>query len=125
MYKRLGALQAVDAEGVIAAVLGSPFFMVDNSGRDGSHIEIGHSVGSDHHGASLLVEGFHDLTQGMLVTVYIITIQLDGELAASRMVYSYIPAPPDAEIVTLRLDMDNTKVRGGDRLDSLEVPSVE
>lgn len=55
----------------------------------------------------------------MLVTVYIITIQLDGELAASRMVYSYIPAPPDAEIVTLRLDMDNTKVRGGDRLDSL------
>ena len=25
----------------------------------------------------------------------------------------------DAEIVTLRLDMDNTKVRGGDRLDSL------
>lgn len=68
--------------------------MVDNSGRDGSHIEIGHSVGSDHHGASLLVEGFHDLTQGMLVTVYIIAIQLDGELAASRMVYSYIPAPP-------------------------------
>ena len=68
--------------------------MVDNSGRDGSHIEIGHSGGSDHHGASLLVEGFHDLTQGMLVTVYIIAIQLDGELAASRMVYSYIPATP-------------------------------
>lgn len=93
--------------------------MVDNSGRDGSHIEIGHSVGSDHHGASLLVEGFHDLTQGMLVTVYIIAIQLDGELAASRMVYSYIPATPDAEVVTLRLDMDNTRVRGGDCLDSL------
>ena len=83
--------------------------MVDNSGRDGSHIEIGHSVGSDHHGASLLVEGFHDLTQGMLVTVYIIAIQLDGELAASRMVYSYIPATPDAEVVTLRLDMDSTE----------------
>ena len=80
--------------------------MVDNSGRDGSHIEIGHSVGSDHHGASLLVEGFH-------------AIQLDGELAASRMVYSYISATPDAEVVTLRLDMDNTRVRGGDCLDSL------
>lgn len=35
------------------------------------------------------------------------------------MVYSYIPATPDAEVVTLRLDMDNTRVRGGDRLDSL------
>lgn len=68
--------------------------MVDNSGRDGSHIEIGHSVGSDHHGASLLVEGFHDLTQGMLVAVYVIAVQLDGELAASRMVYPYIPATP-------------------------------
>lgn len=44
---------------------------------------------------------------------------MDGELAASRMVYSYIPATPDAEVVTLRLDMDNTRVRGGDRLDSL------
>lgn len=86
--------------------------MVDNSGRDGSHIEIGHSVGSDHHSASLLVEGFHDLTQGMLVAVYVITVQLDGELAASRMVYAYVPATSDAKVVTLRLDMDNTRVRG-------------
>ena len=84
----------VDAEGVIAAVLGSPFFMVDNSGRDGSHIEIGHSVGSDHHGASLLVEGFRDLTQGMLVTVYIIAIQSDGELAASHgAIFQQPPMP--------------------------------
>lgn len=99
--------------------------MVDNSGRDGSHIEIGHSVGSDHHGASLLVEGFHDLTQGMLVTVYIITIQLDGELAASRMVYSYIPATPDAEVVTLRLDRIIRRSVAAIAWIRSEVPSVE
>ena len=93
--------------------------MVDNSGRDGSHIEIGHSVGSDHHGASLLVEGFHDLTQGMLVTVYIMLSNWMANLPQAEWcipIFQQPPMPRSSRSGWIWIIRGSV---GGDRLDSL------
>lgn len=63
-------------------------------------------------------EGFHDLTQGMLVAVYIIAIQLMANLPQAGWCIP-IFQQPRCRGRHARLDMDNTRVRGGDRLDSL------
>ena len=57
--------QAVDAQGIVAAVGLGPFAVVDEAGGQGLELEVAHAVRTDDHGGPLLIEGVHDALQGV------------------------------------------------------------
>ncbi len=79
--------------------------MVDDAGRDHLHVEVGHLIGPHHHGTLLFVKGIDNLLQRVIPAVYIIAVELHGKLAALSVVYAHVPAPTDAQVVSLRDDV--------------------
>ena len=57
--------QAIDTQGIVAAIIISPFLVVDESRRQGVEVEITHAIRANHHRCLLLVEGIHYLLQGL------------------------------------------------------------
>ena len=105
-----GSAQTVDAQCVVAAVLRSPFFVVDYARRYGVFVDVRKHVCTYNHGALLLVEGCNHLGQGVLIGIYVIAVQLHGKFAALGMLYTCIPATADAQIIALRHDVYQTWV---------------
>ena len=75
--------------------------MVNDARRNHVHIEVCHHVGAYYHGTVLFVEGIDHQLQRSLVSIYIVTVQLHGKLAAQGMVHAQVPATADTQIVTL------------------------
>ena len=55
--------QTIDAQGIVGAVLVSPFGMIDKSWRQGVKLEVAHAVGANHHCCILFVESVDHLLQ--------------------------------------------------------------
>ena len=55
--------QSIDAQGIVGAVLVSPFRMVDQSWRQGVELEVAHAIGTYHHCGILLIESVDNLLQ--------------------------------------------------------------
>ena len=113
-----GCAEAVDAQGIVAAVLGCPLLVVDHARRNHVHVDVGEHVCAYNHRAVLIVEGFHHLGEGCFVSIYIVRVELDGEFAALLVVDTHVPATADAEVVALGDDVDYTGI-AGEFLDSL------
>lgn len=75
--------------------------MVNDARRNHVHIEVCHHVGAYYHGTVLFVEGIDHQLQRSLVSIYIVTVQLHGKLAAQGVVHAQVPAPADTQVVTL------------------------
>jgi len=105
-----GSAEAVDAEGIVAAVVGGPFLVVDHSRRDGLAVEVGHTVGADNHCAVLLVECVDELLYGGLISIGVVGVELDGELAAEGVVERYVPVAADSVPGLILLDEDEFRI---------------
>ena len=105
-----GSAQAVDAQGIVAAVFGGPLLVVNYARRNGVLVDVGELVGADYHCALLVVEGLHHLGQGVLVGVYVVRVELNGEFATLGVVDAGVPASADAQVVTLGHDVDDAGV---------------
>ena len=108
-----GSAEAIDAEGVIAAIFGCPLFVIDHPGRDFLEVEVRHFVRADHHGAFLAAEGIDDFLEGGLVLVEVVAVELDGEAPAGGVVDALIPAAPDEEVLAFGNDVDEALVLFG------------
>ena len=74
--------------------------MVYDAGRHFFHVEVRHHIGTDYHGAVLFIESVYHGLQSMLVFVYIVTVELDSELAAFLVMDTCVPASSDTEIIS-------------------------
>lgn len=52
--------EPVYAKRVVPSVFGSPLPVIDDAGRDRLHVEVGHPVGTHHHGTVLFVESIYN-----------------------------------------------------------------
>ena len=102
--------ESIDAEGVVAAVLRCPFFVVDDAGRNGLAVEVGHAVGTYHHSAVLLMEGIDKFLYGILVSIGIVGVKLDSKLTAFGVMKSYVPVAADSMPGLILLDEDDAFV---------------
>ena len=57
--------QTIDAQGIVAPIVGCPLLMVDEAWRQGVQLEVAHAVRTDNHSGLLLAEGIHHLLQGL------------------------------------------------------------
>ena len=84
--------------------------MVDDAWGNHIHVEVCHHIRTYYHGTILLVEGAHHDCQGILILVYIVAVQLYGKLAALRVMYAYVPATADTQVVAFGDDVDEAFV---------------
>ena len=71
-----GSTEAVDAQGVVVAVGVGPLAVVDDSGRYGPQVEVGHHIAADDHGAPLAAEHVHYPLQGIRPAVHVVAVEL-------------------------------------------------
>ena len=69
-----GRTQSVDAQSVVSAVVGCPFFVVDNAWGKFVQVEVGHHIRTNHHRALLLVEGIDDGLQRVFVLIKVVAV---------------------------------------------------
>ena len=93
--------QAIDAQRIVHAILGSPLTMVYDAWGQCLQVKVAQAVTAYYHGASLLTEGVNDALQCVLVAIEVITIKLYGIAATLVVTYGEIPAATDAQVVTL------------------------
>ena len=55
--------EPIDAQGIVAAIVGGPFLVGNQSRRQGFELEVNHAIRTNHHGGLLLVEGFDNTRQ--------------------------------------------------------------
>ena len=72
--------------------------MVNYSRRDRVHLKIGHLICTHHHSALLFAKRIDYLCQCVRTAVHIVTVKLNGILAAHLMMYSQIPASTNAKV---------------------------
>ena len=99
-----GCAETIDAEGVVAAVLWCPFFVVDDAGRNGFAVEVGHAISTYHHSAVLLMEGVDKFLYGILVSIGIVRVKLDSKLTTFGVVESYVPVAANSMPGLILLD---------------------
>ena len=105
-----GSAQAVDAQGVVAAVAGCPLPVVDDAGRNGIEVDVGHLIGTHNHSHILLVESIYHRLQGVLVLVHVVAVELHDELAHVLAVGSQVPVTADAHVIVVGNNVDQTRV---------------
>ena len=59
-----GRPKAVDAQGIVPAILRGPLSVVDETRGQGVELEVAHPVGAYHHGGVFGIEGIHHALQG-------------------------------------------------------------
>ena len=93
--------QAVDAQGVVHAILLGPLAVVDDAWRQGLQGEVAQAVATHDHGAALAAEGVDDALQRVWVAVEVVAIELYGIAPALLVTYGEVPAATNAKIATL------------------------
>ncbi len=96
-----GGAETVDAEGVVAAVLGSPLLVVDYAGGYCVEVDVGELVCAYYHTGVAVVERLNHFCEGVLVGVDIVAVELYAEFACFGVHGAYVPAAADAEVVAL------------------------
>ena len=97
--------QPVDAECVVASVFGSPFFVVDESGRKSLKMEVHHAIASNHHRCRCCAgEGVADALQHVRCGVEVIGVKLHGIFSAVFRTNCHVPASSDAQICSFGSD---------------------
>ena len=102
--------KTIYAQSVVTAILRSPLTMIDDSRRQSLHLEVGHSIGTDNHGAVLGIESVHELLHRVLIIINIVRIQLDGEFTTLRMVQGGVPVASDGVIALVLRDIHELRV---------------
>ena len=87
--------------------------VVDDAGRYGPQVEVGHHVAADDHGAPLAAEHVHYPLQGIRPAVHVVAVELYGIASASRMAYTGVPAAADAQAGLLRDKVNHPAVGRG------------
>src|SRR5574344_703547 len=80
--------------------------MINDSWRDGLHLEIGHSVCTYYHGAILSIKCIYKFLNGTFIEIDIIRIKLNGKFTTFRMVQSHIPVSSDSMIRLVLSDIN-------------------
>ena len=105
-----GSPQSVDAQGIVMTILGGPLAMVDDARGKRLQLEIGHSVGTDHHSTLFAMEGIDYALECLSVAVQVVTIALAGKTSASGILNGQIPAATNAQVGSGRLQVVDTSV---------------
>ena len=84
--------------------------MVDNTRSNHIHIEVRHHISTYHHGAILFIESANHDSQCVFILVYIVAVQLHGELTALGMMHPHIPATANAQVIAFGDDVDEAFV---------------
>ena len=79
--------------------------MVDDAGRDGIEVDVGHLISADHHGHILLIESIDHRLQRVLVLVQVVTVELHDEFAHVLTMGGQVPIPSNAHIIIVGNDM--------------------
>ena len=90
--------------------------MIYQSGRNIFQVEIHHLIGTDDHCALLVVKSFYNPGNNIVINVKVITVELNGKLAALFAKNSFIPASSDTKIKAFRDDVINPGIGFGKRL---------
>ena len=78
--------QAIDAQGVVAAIFRSPLGMVDLARRKDVLVDVSENVRADYRGGLLFHEGIIISLQRVLVEIHVVGVELHDETAATRVV---------------------------------------
>ena len=84
--------------------------MVDDAGRNGFAVEVGHAISTYYHSAVLLMEGVDKFLYGILVSIGIVGVKLDSKLTAFGVMKSYVPVAADSMPGLILLDEDDAFV---------------
>ena len=84
--------------------------MIDDAGRNGIEVDVGHLIGAYNHGYILLVESIDHRLQGVLVFVHVIAVKLHDELSSVLAVSGQVPIATDAHVIIVSDDMDQARV---------------
>ena len=76
----------------------------------GVQVEVAHAIGAYHHRSILLIEGLHNLLEGLGRGIEVVGIELYGEASATVVVDGYIPTAADTQVMPVGDDMDQTLV---------------
>lgn len=79
--------------------------MVDYARWYGVHVNVGEFICAYYHGRIVVIEGFDHFGQGVLVGIYIVTVELYAELAGLGVVCADIPTAADTEVVAVGHDV--------------------
>ena len=90
--------EPVDAERIVAPVLGRPFRVGNESGRERLERKVYHAVTADDHGGALALEGIKNARQCLGRGVEVVGVELHGKAAAARVADGEVPAAADAEV---------------------------
>ena len=105
--------EAIDAQGIVAAIVGGPFLMGNQSRRQGVELEVHHAIRANNHSGLLLVEGFDNACQRGGTAIQVVGIQLHGISAAGGMTNGKVPATANAEVAGFGDEMYNALVGEG------------
>ena len=105
--------QSVDTQCVVAAVVLCPLAVVDDARRQRVQVEVAHAVGAYYHGGFLFMECIHYLLQCLGRRIEVVTVELNGKLAAHRTVHRHIPAAANAQVAAFGHDVEKTRHLGG------------
>ena len=84
--------------------------MVDDAGRNGVAVDVGHQVGAHHHRHVLLVEGINHGLQGVLVFIHVVAIELNNKFSCLLVVCRQVPVAANSHVVVVGYDVDEAGV---------------